>query len=167
MDEIKKYWLSLQARERLILGVGAIGVALILLFAMLLQPLHKALGHMEQALPGLRINLTWMRQQSEAIQLSGGRVSSAPQKGAGQSLLSVVEQTARRAQLKQAIQQMTPAANGTEVRVVLDEANFNQWLRWVDELYKQYGVDIKQVTAERDEDKANIAEIRVTFLRSS
>lgn len=166
MNELKKYWLGLQSRERIILGWGGLVVALILLYALLFQPWHKALNHMESALPGLRTNLTWMRQQSDAIQASGGAVRSAALKGADQSLLSLVEQTARKARLKQAIQQMTPASGGSEVRVVLEEANFNQWLRWIDDLYKQYGVDIKQVSAERDEDRPNIAEIRVTFLRN-
>ena len=156
MNELKKYWMGLQPRERLILAVGACLVTLILLYALLFQPWHKALNHMESALPGLRSNLTWMRQQSEALKKLGGAVSTAAFKDSDQSLLSVVEQTARKAKLKKAIQQMTPASAGTEVRVVLEDANFNQWLRWIDELYKQYGVDIKQVSAERDEDRPNI-----------
>jgi len=166
MDELKKYWLGLQSRERVVLACGAVCVILILLYALLFQPWYKAIARMEADLPELRQSVVWMRQQSERLQGSSGNASKASQKGADQSLLSVVEETARNAQLKKAIQQMIPAQNGTEVRVVLEEANFNQWLRWVDDLYQKYGVDIKQVTAERDEDKPNIAEIRVTFLRA-
>jgi general secretion pathway protein M len=166
MDEIKKYWTGLQPRERLVLAIGGIVVSLILMYALLVQPWHKALNHMEAALPGLRTNLIWMRQQSQAMKTGSIKQSAPKLQGQGQSLLSVVEQTAKRAKVSKAIQQMTPAQNSTEVRVVLDGVNFNQWLRWVDELYKRYGVDIKQVTAERDEDEPNIAEIRVTFIRS-
>jgi hypothetical protein len=48
---------------------------------------------------------------------------------------------------------------------VLQDADFNKWLLWVDTLYKKKGIDIRQVTAERDDDRPNIAEIRVTFFR--
>jgi hypothetical protein len=58
-----------------------------------------------------------------------------------------------------------PTKNNSEVRVVLEDADFNQWLLWVDRLYKTNGVDIRQMTAERDDDRPNIAEIRVTFVR--
>lgn len=166
MDEIKKYWIGLQPRERTILTLGALVVSVILFYALLFKPWHKALNHMEVALPTLRTDLVWMQQQSQALKTGSVKQSTAQLQGQGQSLLSVVEQTAKRANVSKAIQQMTPAQNSTEVRVVLDAVNFNQWLRWVDDLYKRYGVDIKQVTAERDEDVPNIAEIRVTFTRS-
>ncbi len=167
MNELKRFWFGLQPRERLVLSLGVVVVTLILLYAFLFKPWHRALSNMEARLPSLRTGVVWMRQQSEVLKASGGNIPVAQQKGAEQSLLSIVELTARNAQLKQAIQQLIPAQNGTEVRVVLEEANFNQWLLWIDELYKQYGVDIKQVTAERDEDRPNIAEIRVTFLRAA
>lgn len=166
MDEIKKYWTGLQPRERTILMLGGLVVSVILLYALLFQPWHRALSHMDVALPQLRTDLVWMQQQSQALKTGSVKQSAAKLKGQGQSLLSVVQQTAKQAKVNKAIQQMTPAENSTEVRVVLDAVNFNQWLRWIDNLYKSYGVDIKQVTAERDEDEPNIAEIRVTFIRS-
>jgi general secretion pathway protein M len=165
MDEIKKYWTGLQPRERTILALGGLVVSVILLYALLLQPWYRALGHMDVALPQLRTDLVWMQQQSDALKTGSVKQSAAKLKGQGQSLLSVVQQTAKQAKVNQAIQQMTPAENSTEVRVVLDAVNFNQWLRWIDDLYKRYGVDVKQVTAERDDDEPNIAEIRVTFTR--
>jgi len=165
MNEIKQYWAGLQPRERTILSLGAIIVSLILVVAFVIQPWQKAMGHMESALPDLRKNLVWMRQQSDAIKNGSVNRNGPKLQGQGQSLLSVVEQTSNRAGISKAIQQMTPAQNNTEVRVVLDGANFNQWLVWVDGLHKRYGVDIKQVSAERDDEEPNIAEIRVTFIR--
>lgn len=165
MEEIKKYWTELQARERLILMFGGIIVSMILLYALLFQPWYKALNSMESALPDLRTDLIWMRQQSSALK-NGSVKSGAPKlQGQAQSLLSVVEQTAKRAKVSKSIQQMTPAQDNSEVRVVLDRVNFNQWLRWIDDLYKRYGVDVKQVSAERDDDEPNVAEVRVTFVR--
>jgi len=164
MDALKKYWSGLQARERLILVCGGVVVALILFYALVWQPWHKAISEMEAKLPTMRSNLVWMRQQADTLANSGGGADKT-YAGADQSLLSVVEQSAGRANVKSAIQQLVPSQNGSEVRVVLDGVNFNQWIRWIDDLFKRYGVNIKQATAERNEDSPNIAEVRVTFVR--
>ena len=165
MNSFKKYWADLQPRERIILSWGGVIVVLILLYALLLQPLYRAVSFMEASLPGLRSNLVWMRQTDQLLEKGGGAPLSQRADGSGDSLLSVIESTARRVKIDKSIQQMTPTSNNTEVNVILEGANFNQWLRWVDTLYKNNGVDIRQVSAERDDDKPNIAEIRVTFVR--
>lgn len=165
MNLLKKHWLELQARERLVLGWGSVIVVGILLYALLFQPLYRALAHMESALPGLRSNLVWMRQTDKLI--DGGLSSVQVIDGASDSLLSVIESSARRAKVRKAIQKMVPDQKSKEVRVTLEDVEFNSWLIWVDTLYKENGVDITQLTAERDEDKPNIAEIRVTFSRAN
>ena len=165
MDSIKTYWADLQPRERFILGLGGVIVVIILSYALLLQPLYRALAHMEGVLPSLRSNLVWMRQTDELLERGGNVSVETSIEGANESLLSVVESTARRAKIRKSIQQMVPTRENNEVRVVLEDADFNQWVRWIDSLYKRNGVDIRQVSAERDEDQPNIAEIRVTFFR--
>lgn len=166
-NTLKQYWLGLQARERLVLGWGGVAVALILFYIAIWRPWHIAIDAMQESVQSQRQNLTWMRQQAEQIKSAGGANLKRQVKGEDQSLLSVIEQTAKQAKVRSAIQQMVPDRKKNEVRVVLDGANFNQWVRWIDELFKQYGVDIKQVTAERDEDKPNVAEIRLTFVRAN
>ena len=166
MDSIKKYWAELQSREKMVLGMGGIIVSIILVYALLLQPLYRAINHMETALPGIRSNLVWMRQTDALLNSGGNLPVKNNSEGSKDSLLSVIESTARKVGIRKAIQQMAPVKNNNEVRVVLEEADFNQWLRWVDTLYKRYDVDIRQVTAERDEDQPNVAEIRITFFRA-
>jgi type II secretory pathway component PulM len=165
MGRLKNHWLSLQSRERMVLGWGSLVVAIILLNALLFQPLYKAITHMQGVLPVLRSNLVWIRQTDQLLDRGGDLAVSQTFEGANQSLLSVLESTARRAKIRKSIQQMVPTQNNAEVRVVLENADFNQWLRWIDTLYKTNGIDIRQLTAERDDSMPNIAEIRVTFFR--
>jgi len=160
MKVFENYWKGLQVRERF----GFI-VLLILFYSLILKPWHTALREMNAKIPKLRTNLVWMRQQAEGLKTNGGQMVGQSYAGADQSLLSVVQQSASKAKVNKAIQQLVPSQNGSEVRVVLDDVNFNQWVRWVDDLFKRYGVNVKQVTAERDEDKPNVAEVRVTFTR--
>ena len=159
-----KYWQQLQPRERLILGWGGPLIIVILSYALVLQPWHKALAHMEMALPSKRADLVWMRQQSELLK-QGGASNVQKFKGENQSLMAVIEQTAKASGVRSAIQQMVPRENNQEVSVVLEEVSFNNWVRWVDTLQNQYGVAIKQLTADREDDQADRAEIRLTFVR--
>jgi len=162
---ISSYWRQLEKREQITLAIGVSIVGLILFYALLWQPWHKAIAHMETAVQPKRADLVWMRQQAELVK-NGGVVSAAKRiKGADESLLAVIEQTAKAHKLQKSIQQMVPGRSTQEVSVVLEEADFNQWVRWVDALSKQYAVNIKQLSAERDDERANIAEIRVTFER--
>lgn len=163
--KIIEHWQQLNARERIVLGCGSVLVGIILFYALLWQPWHRAIDTMQNAMPGLRANLVWMRQQSELINSGVNLSGKANVKGQGQSLLSVLEQTAKARRVQGAIVQMSPGQNDSEVRVVLEEVDFNRWVQWVDMLFQQYAVSVVQASVERDDDQPNVAEIRMTFAR--
>ena len=162
---LKSRWQQIEQRDRSILIWGSAVVALILFYALIWQPWHKAIAAMQGQIQPRRASLVWMEQQAELVR--SGEFDNAAQsiRGADQSLMSVLEQTAKAAKVRESIQQMIPNSDKDEVRVVLEQANFNQWIKWIDVLFKQYGVGIKQMSAERDDDAPNIAEIRITFER--
>jgi type II secretory pathway component PulM len=163
-EKILKNWQHLQPRERLMVACGGPLIIGILSYALVLQPWYAALDHMETALPFKRADLVWMRQQSQLLK-NGGASNVQKFKGENQSLMAVVEQTAKTSGVSGAIQQMVPAEDNQEVSVVLEEVSFNNWVRWVDLLQNQYGVAIKQLSADREDDQADQAEIRLTFIR--
>ena len=162
---IIEYWQELQPRERTVLSFGAVFGSCFIFYVLIWQPWHAAIDHMERVLPYKRIDLIWMRQQSETI-VNGSAVNKIDQiKGENQSLLAVIEQTAKTSGVQKAIQQMIPQQDEQEVSVVLEETSFNKWLQWVDILKNEYAVNIKQLSADRDAKLADTAEIRVTFTR--
>ena len=162
LDVIKKYWLGLEQREQLILGVGGVIVALILIYALIWQPWHKSIDSMHKSIQPMRSDLVWVRQHAEIIK-NGGQTKDNL-KGQDQTLLSVIQTTAKKGKVDKAIKQMVPNSE-SEVRVVLEDVDFNKWLRWVDELSLTYGVNVQQVKADRIEKKPNLAEVRLTFSR--
>lgn len=164
-QQIMQYWRQLQARERFVLVIAGVFFACLLFFNLLWQPWHTAIDHMQTILPHKRVELVWMRQQAKAVS-SGGITQQSSIKGSRQSLLSVIEQSAKSSGVRKAIQQMVPRQENREVSVVLEGVSFNKWLRWIDGLSKQYGVEIKQLSADREDKQPDIAEIRVTFERN-
>lgn len=164
IDTIKKHWFGLNVRERWIVGGGGVVALLIVFYSLLWSPLQNSLEYMNTSVQSMRTNLVWMEQQSQVIKSGAGRKQSSTVRGANQSLLSVLEQTARQAGIREAIQRLTPNQQN-EVRVMLENVDFNRWMRWVDSLNKNYAVDVSTLNAERDGEKPNIAEIQVTFFR--
>ena len=164
-QKIINYWRQLQSRERVVLGWGSIFVVSLLFYVLIWQPWHEAIKHLQEALPHERADLVWMRQQAEIIS-TGGIVQPTAKKGRDQSILAVIEQTAKAAGVRESIKQMVPRANNQEASIVLEEASFSKWLKWVEVLKIQYGVNIKQLSAERETEQPDTAEIRVTFERS-
>lgn len=168
MDKIKQYWHKLSRREHYIV----IGTALILLLALFFitvwQPWHKAIASMEKNLPGKRQSLVWMQQTADLLQgpVKAASSQQASTKGANQSLLAIVEQTAKQAAISKSIQQLSPGESEREVRLVLTQVDFNGWVRWISKLAHEYGVEVKEVSAQRQlKDSPNKGDIRVTFVR--
>ena len=162
-ESIKKYWQQLESREQFILMGGGVIVVLILLYALIWQPWHKSIESMQKSIQTMRSDLVWVRQYAPIIK-SGGQGVNKNTKGSDQSLLSVIESTAKRGKVHTAIQQMTPSSEN-KVRVVLEDANFNHWVKWIEVLSAQYGVAVEQASADRNDDKPNVVEVRVTFVR--
>lgn len=163
---IKKWWGQLQARERLVLSVGSVVVSLILAYLFILEPWQTAMQHMSRVVPIKRSELAWMREQAEVM----GAVNTSAQTntnfiGRDQSLMSVLQQTANQQGLQKSIKQITPRPENDSVSVLMEEVSFNGWVRWVTDLERRYGVNVVQLSAERDDDKPDIAEIRVRFKR--
>ncbi len=165
MDMLKNYWNSLEQRERLVLGWGAFIVVVIVLYTFIWQPWRYSLSFMEQSVRQMRVDSVWMRQQADLVRNGGVSSRRDGAKGNNQSLLSIIQQTARQAQVDKSIQQMVPNQEGDEVRVTLESVDFNRWVGWVDNLYKNYAVDISQLNAEKEDDAPNKAEVRVIFIR--
>ena len=164
IDSIKRYWMQLESREQLILGWGTVIVALILFYALIWQPWHKAIDYMERVIPEMRADLVWVRQHGEILS-NGSKALEQKYKGADQSLLSVIETTAKKYNVRDAIQQMTPTQNDTQVKIVFENVDFNNWIKWTDFLVVQYGVNVLDANAEKSRHKPNTAEIRVLFER--
>ena len=162
--ELLGFWQGMQPRERIVLTGGILLVCGLVFYLLILKPWHRALTNMTMSVANKRIDLVWMQQQAELLQ-SGGIQVREEIRGSNRSLMAVVEQSAKSAGIDKAIQQMVPRANNTEVSMVFEDVSFNKWLRWADDLHRNYGVQIKQMTADRESEKPDTAEIRLTLSR--
>jgi type II secretory pathway component PulM len=161
MKTLLRYWQSLSAREQGFLATGGLLTAGILVYVLAWEPWHQELVQLRSQVPAQRTAATWMTQEADRLR----PLLQQQQKRTGTDvpLLTIVEQTAREAGLRDAIRQMQPG-EGDEVKVWLQDIYFDPWIVWIDALAREgIGVSSASVTRSQQPDRVNI---RVSLQRT-
>ncbi|MFU8836723.1 MAG: type II secretion system protein GspM [Thiohalomonadaceae bacterium] len=143
---MKQYWLNLQARERRLLVGSALLLLLLLIYLLLIEPWQQQTRSLQQSIAQQQETLLWMQQAAAEV-----RALRAQGQGAalqtGQSLMGLIDASARSAGIGAAIRQIRPDAQGATVR--LENANFDDTMRWLGQLSSERGIQVSQFTMER------------------
>jgi len=133
---------ALSPRERRLLLAGAIAVAAILIFGMLI-PLDRSVAHAQQRLTKKRADLSWM--QTVAPQIA---VLPPASSANGESLLVIVDRSARESGLANALSGSEPGGPGN-LSVRLEKASFDSLVGWLARLAQQNGVVVDSAIIEK------------------
>lgn len=144
---LKEYWSGLQPREQKMLGGGGIALGLILIYALIIDPLSSELSRLRSSVATQTEELAWMRQTAVEVK---GLMGGSPQhsgRANGQSAMSAIDATARKFGLGKSLKQLSP--NGDKVRVRLEGAGFDAMLQWLGELSEKQGIGVDSLNMER------------------
>lgn len=144
-----KQWLAgLEARERQAVLWGGGALALLLSYFLGWAPLTGKIERLEQSVVERRAQAQTM--QTAAAEVTRLRAASnRPGAGSGgQSLLAVVDSTARQGQLGGALKRVEPEGQNS-VRVWFEEASFDDMVRWLGTLQQQHGAQVSRLTIDR------------------
>lgn len=144
---MKDWWNAQGTQERLFLGIGGVVVALIMVWAVLWQPLVSAVRQLQDEVAAQRENLSWMQASAAELQQLRGSGASAAGLG-GRSLLAVADQSARSVGLGNGLKRIEPES-ADAVRVRLEGVAFDTVLQWLDGLAREAGVLASSVSVER------------------
>ncbi|HEV3183198.1 MAG TPA: type II secretion system protein M [Steroidobacteraceae bacterium] len=133
---------ALSPRERRLLLFGALALAAILIFGMLI-PLDRSVAHAQQRLAKKRADLSWM--QTAAPQIALLPPSAAAN---GESILVIVDRSAREAGLASALSGSEPGGPGS-LSVRLEKAPFDVLVGWLARLAQQNGVTVDSAVVEK------------------
>jgi len=133
---------ALSPREQRMLLLGAIAVAAILIFGMLI-PLDRSVSHAQQRLAKKRTDLSWMQSVAPQIALLPPAASAN-----GESLLVVVDRSARESGLASALSGSEPGGPGS-LSVRLEKAPFDALVGWLARLAQQNGVTVDTAVIEK------------------
>ena len=153
VDELKLWYTSLQQREQRILAVGVVFVAFTILYLGVLNPYFSSRKHLQADLVTKQGAVTWMGPAAMQLHaLRGQQPSGIP---AGQSLLAVVTRAANDAGFGTAVKQAQTDSDGS-VRVQVQGVAFDNLIRWLGTLHRQYGVSVRQMSAQKGTAAGNV-----------
>ena len=136
IEPLLQRYSALSSREQRIVLVGAIGALLLFVLAVVL-PLRHRLTAVEQRVESKRDDLLWLR--SVAPQLAGLQSSAPPP--LHESLVVLIDRTARQSGLEHALAGSQPSGNGG-LSVHLEQASFDALVTWLAQLRDSYGVRV-------------------------
>lgn len=140
-----QYWNNLSARDQRTLLLGALVALPLLFYALVIDPFARELDRLEQQVAEDRELLAWMEQA--AAQVKGLRAGGAGARNGGGSLLSLIDSSAKQNGLGGALKQVKPEGEG--VRLRLEQAAFDDLVRWLGRLGAEHGVGVTSLTLER------------------
>ncbi|NOX75293.1 MAG: type II secretion system protein M [Gammaproteobacteria bacterium] len=151
-----KAWLAgLEPRERYMVLIGAALLIVLLIYVALWEPLVNKVDDLRASTAKQEVTLAWMRGSAqEARRLRGASGGTKPI-ASGQSLLSLVDRTAKAGRLGDALKRVQPDGD-KKVRVWLEGANFDDLIRWVAQLEQRQGIAVISSVFEAQEEGGRV-----------
>lgn len=133
---------ALSTRERRMVLGGAIAAIAIFVFG-ILMPLDRGVAHAQQRLAKKHADLVWMQGVAPEI-----AASAPPPAANGESLLVIVDRSARESGLASSLAGSEPGGPGI-LSVRLEKAPFDALIAWLARLAQQNGVAVDSATIEK------------------
>ena len=144
-DELRRWFLSLEQRERRVLTAGGIFLLIVIIYGTILAPFAHSRAALISHISQQRTLLAWMRPTAARIQALGGKQPTAL---SADSLLATINREASSAGLGNALRQVQQQNDGS-IRVQLEGASFDTMVHWLGDLHQRYGISISDMSVQR------------------
>jgi len=139
VDQLARWFAGLSERERRIVQAGAALVPVLLVIGVLL-PLDRSVAQAHERLAKKRNDLAWMLGVAPEL-----AASPQPPSAAGESLLVIVDRSARESGLAGSLAGSEPAGPGG-LSLRLQKAPFDTLIAWLARLSQQNGIRVDSAT---------------------
>ena len=149
-DQFMRYYNGLQAREQRMLVLGGIAVALTLVWLIIIEPFQARTESLQMAVRSGETGLVSMQEMvDEARGLMGNAGSAAGSLPAGESLLGLIDRTAKAAELGETMKRVEPDG-ANRVRVWFESAPFDDVVNWLGSLETEFGIHVETAAFDRE-----------------
>jgi general secretion pathway protein M len=161
---MSSFFANLDGRERLTLLLGVGALALILSYLLVLEPFYSNRDSFRQEISAKEAELAWMHMAAREVRQIGRATAPAGGPGRTRSPLSAIDGSARQLGLGQALKRVEPAGRD-EVRVWLEEAPFDEIMRWLALLKNTHGIEAAEVVVENGKRGTAYVNSRMTLVQ--
>ncbi|HFE39425.1 MAG TPA: type II secretion system protein M [Gammaproteobacteria bacterium] len=160
------YWNQLRPSERRTLSIGAVIAAILMLYLLLLEPAWQEADTLALKVEKQKSENASLKKMAAKIkQLQSASHKRAIRKNPGQSLLVVVDRTAKKNKLGDSLKRVEPDGSA-RVRVWLDNAAFDAVAKWLTLLRSKYQLEIESAVFDKV-DAAGRVNVRLIFAEGS
>lgn len=161
---MSSWWRSLSQRDRGILRMGLVFVAVLLFWAFLWDPVMQSRSSLRVQVQAAEADLAQMHGAAgELSALKAGGSATVFDRG-GRSLLALADGSAREARLGHAVKRIEPVSTG-RVNIWLEGGEFDQVAVWLEQLQSAYGVRVEEYSLQRG-DSVGKVDGRITLIES-
>ena len=147
MQKLKDWFFGLKPRERILVAGGAAIVVLVALYMLAIAPFYGAVNSRAERVAQKEGDLAWMRSVTgEMIALNAN--APAPAAPSNESLVVLIDRTARECGLGGALTGQTPDGEHG-IRVRLEGAEFEKLVMCLATLQQAHAVTIESATIDR------------------
>ncbi len=158
---MKDWFDNLQARERMIVMVGGVITLLILLWALIWNPITSRTAELRTEVNSDRELLVWMQDASTRIKVAESSGAIKPKYNV--NIITAVESTSKRKGLRSSITSMKPDGEN-KINLDIKDASFDDMILWQGQLLTEYGIRAEQFSA-KPSDKSGLVNARLTLTR--
>jgi len=155
---MKEWFNNLEPRERKVVTAGAVALLLMAIYFLGWAPFSSKLDRLRKNTVEHERTLAWMKQTSEEVRQLQRNSGGAKNLG-GQSLLGLIDKTAKQHKLGDAIKRVQPDGK-TKALVRLESAPFNDVIRWLEQLRLNQGVQVVSSDIEK-QDQSGLVDARL------
>lgn len=159
---MKDWFDNLEQREKRTLIGGGVALAILMVYFLVWDPFINGMVRLEKNIDSQRQSLSWMRDSAqEAKQLKTQNRSLPAGADSGQSILAVIDRTAKAAKLGGSVKRIRPDGK-TKAQVWLEDAPFNDLIPWLEQLQKRQGIYLETSVIEKQA-KSGLVSARLVF----
>ncbi|MGB7740562.1 MAG: type II secretion system protein M [Steroidobacteraceae bacterium] len=137
---VRDWFDNLNARERNLVYVAGALVGIALVYLVLVLPFQTSSKKMAARVAQKTADLAWMQASAPQAMAAAGVAQAG-----GDSLVVLVDRTAREAGLGTSLRDQSPDGNNG-LRLRIEGASFDALVTWLANLQQQYGVSIESAT---------------------
>jgi general secretion pathway protein M len=139
---VRDWFDNLNERERNLVYVAGALVGVALVYLVLVLPFQASGKKMSARVAQKTADLAWMQASAPQAMAAAGVAQAG---GGGDSLVVLVDRTAREAGLGTSLRDQSPDGNNG-LRLRIEGASFDTLITWLATLQQQYGVSIESAT---------------------
>jgi general secretion pathway protein M len=159
---MKEWWQSKTSQEHMAMIIGAAAILVLLVYLLMWRPFMQALDNKALLVESQQITLKWMQENLDLVKsLRRQQRGKAP--SSNEALLTLVDRTAKKIQLRQQIQRIKPQGDNA-VQLWIEQAPFDTIILWLGQLIHTHAIGIDSLNIDK-QDKPGLVNARLVLLR--